>query len=841
MSWRNSIGPLVRASAIPQSPKYGEAELQRDVGAHSSHIAPSSLAFAEQYTLRRSKHVKASAPAEMSKQKPATKNSFDDELGDDFLSSWKPSKSLAALDFEDDEPVVKNRKASFSLAKMDTSFDFDFDGGLNALSKFNVDMSDLDLPSSCEKSHRKEDSYREKQLHDKNKKNESKFSFEFQGFDELDLDDALKAKKEPENSPYSKKGKRDCSHLSTTSKCLKKGILDSPSDNASESSSIPTDGGSMKKEIHRPWSDSGHDQGEPVGAASFDEDNSAEDSAHELGHPLPEMEEQASDHSDDYTAQKERDDDVKDSTTFPAQANNSACHKSIAANYWSKDSDVETSTAMSAEHTKAVSTTPELHQEPASADGDIETDREPHSEHDVESSKKPPTCMELDGSSSECEMQKLAVDEERIEEFRTRMDVNPSQSPKLPMKNSCRENLMLGILDEPFNDEQQTMKSRQEASSDENFHSKEEKRTNHLCEGEASALHLHDGLRGAMHKSQEAEVEGVDKLIASESNTLPTEVSPASMPAKRKFFGEEMLSESRSSKQSSSKKLEVGDMSKGGEVQEISDSATSEKKFKNLRRNLVEKHQDVLSNPLLCRTALKLADRSSLQKTTALPSLRAPRMLSSTTRLQSTLPSQKKPTVLGRLQTPSLSSVLQSNRNSFQNAAKDASSRILQTRSRPSTEKQLQGAALRRMSGLAVLSKTRVMGTLRESCEKTFKLHFATSKGLSGLQSPHSRKDLASLKDGGDPDKKPALENPDTDMADLQNIEPLEKSCLGNETMQANAAESPMADVQNIENLEEISNMEIVRAKGDGPNLATVDSDAVIIEKAQYYTDHLDQ
>ena len=43
----------------------------------------------------------------------------DDDLGDDFMSSWKPGEPLSAyLNFDDDEAAQKNSKKSFSLAKM---------------------------------------------------------------------------------------------------------------------------------------------------------------------------------------------------------------------------------------------------------------------------------------------------------------------------------------------------------------------------------------------------------------------------------------------------------------------------------------------------------------------------------------------------------------------------------------------------------------------------------------------------------------------------------------------------------------------------------------------------
>ncbi|MCO5593134.1 hypothetical protein L7F22_047140 [Adiantum nelumboides] len=272
------------------------------------------------------------------------------------------------------------------------------------------------------------------------------------GFDELDLDDTLKAKKEPETSLPSRKGKRACSPLSMTRKCRKKGVLDSLSDNASESTSVPTEGASTKKESHRAWSESTLEKKLLVGEAGLsDSENSAEESAHKHDHCLSEVQEDAANQSGNYNPQKERDTDIK-ASTFPAQTNYSGEYKSSTANDCSKNSDVELSTAISAEHTKAVSTPSQLHQEPAicsylifshlffywatfiylssaATDENIEIERAAHSELDIESSRKPLTGMESDGLSSECEMQQLAVIEER-EQSNSRMDANESPPSK---------------------------------------------------------------------------------------------------------------------------------------------------------------------------------------------------------------------------------------------------------------------------------------------------------------------------------------------------------------------------------------------------------------------------
>ncbi|XP_024528568.1 uncharacterized protein LOC9631081 [Selaginella moellendorffii] len=70
--------------------------------------------------------------------------SFGDDLGDDFLTSWKPGKLGAApgLDLDDSppRPMAKTGK-TFDLSKFD--MDLDLDGGFNKLASFNID---LDLP-----------------------------------------------------------------------------------------------------------------------------------------------------------------------------------------------------------------------------------------------------------------------------------------------------------------------------------------------------------------------------------------------------------------------------------------------------------------------------------------------------------------------------------------------------------------------------------------------------------------------------------------------------------------------------------------------------------------------
>ncbi|KAH7301291.1 hypothetical protein KP509_23G019000 [Ceratopteris richardii] len=232
-------------------------------------------------------------------QKPKGNISFEDELDDDFLTSWKPSKAVLDLDFEDDEPAPKNRKSSYSLGKMDTNFDFDFDGGFSVLSKFNLDMPDLDIPSSKDKSIPTKDSSLKKQIHDEAKKNESKFSFQFNEFDDLDLDDTLKTKKKLGNLLKSEQGKRESSSFSSGSKSYKKHLhLDPVSDDGSESTSILRAETTTNKEQSY-WNDCAPEKGKLIHGSSFSgEENSTHD-LHPIGQGKNQKESRDSDSSTD--------------------------------------------------------------------------------------------------------------------------------------------------------------------------------------------------------------------------------------------------------------------------------------------------------------------------------------------------------------------------------------------------------------------------------------------------------------------------------------------------------------------------------------------------------------
>ncbi|KAJ7553908.1 hypothetical protein O6H91_06G117800 [Diphasiastrum complanatum] len=121
--------------------------------------------------------------------------SFDDELGDDFLTSWKPSKMRLDAGLDLDEGV--NSKASrkkFTLSKLD--MDFDFDGGFGKLADFDVDLSGLDLPSSPVKI--KSTSGKkavEKLVERKHKSEDPDDDFDFNEFKTFGMDDSFLNKK----------------------------------------------------------------------------------------------------------------------------------------------------------------------------------------------------------------------------------------------------------------------------------------------------------------------------------------------------------------------------------------------------------------------------------------------------------------------------------------------------------------------------------------------------------------------------------------------------------------------------------------------------------------------
>ncbi|GLT28783.1 hypothetical protein SLA2020_036900 [Shorea laevis] len=114
---------------------------------------------------------------------------LDDEIGKDFLSSWK-SMSVTedgAMDFTFDE-IPMGKKKSFNFEKLD--MDFNLDGDLDKLSSFKIDLPDLDFSSPSEKS--KEKSKEETSSgNNQGKKQRFAFSFDFNELDDFNFSSSL--------------------------------------------------------------------------------------------------------------------------------------------------------------------------------------------------------------------------------------------------------------------------------------------------------------------------------------------------------------------------------------------------------------------------------------------------------------------------------------------------------------------------------------------------------------------------------------------------------------------------------------------------------------------------
>eukprot|EP01018_Ginkgo_biloba_P000911 Gb_07197 [translate_table: standard] len=161
----------------------------------------------------------------------------EDDIGEDFLSSWKPStlKNDATLDFGNDTPP-KAKRNSFSLDKLDA--DFDFGGGFAKLSAFSVDMSDLDFPSPPIKTQKFKTKIREKSEGKEEGKDNFKFEFDFKGLDEFDLDSTLLKGKEEKKKPEQEMLPRNSGENRETASKSKNIVLSKPTDDISECSEI---------------------------------------------------------------------------------------------------------------------------------------------------------------------------------------------------------------------------------------------------------------------------------------------------------------------------------------------------------------------------------------------------------------------------------------------------------------------------------------------------------------------------------------------------------------------------------------------------------------------------
>ncbi|XP_058100690.1 uncharacterized protein At4g18490 isoform X2 [Magnolia sinica] len=116
---------------------------------------------------------------------------LDEEIGGDFLNSWKSTTvGEGALDFNC-EAVPQGRKNTFNFDKM--NIDFALDGDFDKISSFKMDMSDLDFSSPPRKAEKpKERSGKESLLgKEERKQDRFTFSFDFNELDGFDLDSSL--------------------------------------------------------------------------------------------------------------------------------------------------------------------------------------------------------------------------------------------------------------------------------------------------------------------------------------------------------------------------------------------------------------------------------------------------------------------------------------------------------------------------------------------------------------------------------------------------------------------------------------------------------------------------
>ncbi|KAK8330838.1 hypothetical protein V6Z12_A10G034100 [Gossypium hirsutum] len=133
---------------------------------------------------------KATSSAVDSKSKEK-KSMLDEEIGKDFLGSWKSmSVKDDALDFSF-ETTTKGKNKAFNFDKLDIDFNLDDDFG--KFSSFKVDMPDLDFSSPAKKDAKAKEKSKEESNSGKQqeKKDRLAFSFNFNELDDFDFDSTL--------------------------------------------------------------------------------------------------------------------------------------------------------------------------------------------------------------------------------------------------------------------------------------------------------------------------------------------------------------------------------------------------------------------------------------------------------------------------------------------------------------------------------------------------------------------------------------------------------------------------------------------------------------------------
>ncbi|KAF2303243.1 hypothetical protein GH714_015774 [Hevea brasiliensis] len=120
------------------------------------------------------------------------KSSLDEEVGKEFLGSWK-SLSVTGdetMDFSFDT-VPSGKRKTFNFDKLD--MDFNLDGDFDKLTSFKLDMPDLDFSSPSEKTAKPKESSKgeSSRANHQGKQDCFAFSFDFNELDNFNFDSTL--------------------------------------------------------------------------------------------------------------------------------------------------------------------------------------------------------------------------------------------------------------------------------------------------------------------------------------------------------------------------------------------------------------------------------------------------------------------------------------------------------------------------------------------------------------------------------------------------------------------------------------------------------------------------
>ncbi|GAV61507.1 hypothetical protein CFOL_v3_05034 [Cephalotus follicularis] len=132
---------------------------------------------------------------------------LDEELGKDFLSSWKSMSGTEndAMDFSFDAVPI-GKKKPFNFEKLDV--DFNLNDGFEKLSSFKVDMPDLDFSCLLEKPAKSKDRY-DAEISSRNRQGKEDcfaFSFDFNELDSFNFDSSLVKGEKTSNKNLDSKG-----------------------------------------------------------------------------------------------------------------------------------------------------------------------------------------------------------------------------------------------------------------------------------------------------------------------------------------------------------------------------------------------------------------------------------------------------------------------------------------------------------------------------------------------------------------------------------------------------------------------------------------------------------